>query len=120
MLGYTPTRMAIGNLGGGLDAEALVVAIDDERTIAAYEADKAETRSAAGGPTEFQGKARQTDVLCASPPLRWSSRPAGGAWRPARADRARRLRRRAAPAAWRRRALATRLTRTREAGSLQR
>src|SRR6201999_2299042 len=45
----------------GLDVEAVVAAIDDEPTVAAYEADKAETRTAAGGPTEFQGKARQTD-----------------------------------------------------------
>ncbi len=45
----------------GLDVGAVVAAIDDERTIAAYEADKDETRTAAGGPTEFQGKARQTD-----------------------------------------------------------
>ncbi|HEY2216693.1 MAG TPA: DsbA family protein, partial [Solirubrobacteraceae bacterium] len=45
----------------GLDVDAVVAAIDDEQTITAYEADKDETRSAAGGPTEFQGKARQTD-----------------------------------------------------------
>jgi hypothetical protein len=29
--------------------------------VAAYEADKEEARSAAGGPSEFQGKARETD-----------------------------------------------------------
>ena len=51
-----------------LDVEALVAAIDDQATVAAYEADKAETRSAAGGPTEFQGKARQTDG-----PVRYSA-----------------------------------------------
>ncbi|HEX4482551.1 MAG TPA: DsbA family protein [Solirubrobacteraceae bacterium] len=45
----------------GLDTARIVAAIDDEQTVAAYEADKAETRSAEGGPTEFQGKARQTD-----------------------------------------------------------
>jgi 2-hydroxychromene-2-carboxylate isomerase len=45
----------------GLDVARIVAAIDDEQTVAAYEADKAETRSAEGGPTEFQGKARQTD-----------------------------------------------------------
>ncbi len=45
----------------GLDVEAIVAAIDDERTIAAYERDKVETRTAEGGPTHFQGKARQTD-----------------------------------------------------------
>jgi 2-hydroxychromene-2-carboxylate isomerase len=52
----------------GLDIQAVVAAIDDEATIAAYEADKQETRSAAGGPTEFQGKARQTDG-----PVRYSA-----------------------------------------------
>jgi protein-disulfide isomerase-like protein with CxxC motif len=45
----------------GLDAPTIVAAIDDEQTIAAYEADKQETRSAVGGATELQGKARQTD-----------------------------------------------------------
>jgi protein-disulfide isomerase-like protein with CxxC motif len=45
----------------GLDVEAALAAVDDERTIAAYEADKRETRTAEGGPTHFQGKARQTD-----------------------------------------------------------
>jgi protein-disulfide isomerase-like protein with CxxC motif len=45
----------------GLDAAAVVAAIEDEQTVAAYEADKRETRSAEGGPTDFQGKARQTD-----------------------------------------------------------
>ena len=44
-----------------LDAAAVVAAIDDERILAAYEEDKAETRTAGGGPTDFQGKARQTD-----------------------------------------------------------
>jgi 2-hydroxychromene-2-carboxylate isomerase len=52
----------------GLDVEAVVAAIDDERTIAAYEADKRETRQAEGGPTHFQGKARQTDG-----PVRYSA-----------------------------------------------
>jgi protein-disulfide isomerase-like protein with CxxC motif len=46
---------------GGLDVAAVVAAIDDERTVAAYEADRNETRTAEGGPTHFQGKARQTD-----------------------------------------------------------
>jgi protein-disulfide isomerase-like protein with CxxC motif len=51
-----------------LDAEAVVAAIEDRETLAAYEADKAETRTAAGSPTEFQGKARQTDG-----PVRYSA-----------------------------------------------
>jgi 2-hydroxychromene-2-carboxylate isomerase len=52
----------------GLDVDAVLAAIDDPGTVAAYEADKAETRTAAGGPTEFQGKARQTDG-----PVRYSA-----------------------------------------------
>jgi hypothetical protein len=51
-----------------IDISSIVAAIDDERTVSAYEADKAETRTAAGGATEFQGKARQTDG-----PVRYSA-----------------------------------------------
>jgi 2-hydroxychromene-2-carboxylate isomerase len=52
----------------GLDVDAIVAAIDDPETVAAYETDKDETRSAEGGPTHFQGKARQTDG-----PVRYSA-----------------------------------------------
>jgi predicted DsbA family dithiol-disulfide isomerase len=52
----------------GLDAEAVVAALDDPRVDQAYEADKRETREAEGGPTHFQGKARQTDG-----PVRYSA-----------------------------------------------
>jgi 2-hydroxychromene-2-carboxylate isomerase len=52
----------------GLDVAATVAAIDDEHTIAAYEADKLETRTAEGGATHLQGKARQTDG-----PVRYSA-----------------------------------------------
>jgi protein-disulfide isomerase-like protein with CxxC motif len=52
----------------GLDVEAVLAAIDDERTLAAYDADKRETRTAEGGATHFQGKARQTDG-----PVRYSA-----------------------------------------------
>jgi len=45
----------------GLDVKAIVGAIDEEATLAAYEADKQETRTAEGGATHLQGKARQTD-----------------------------------------------------------
>ena len=45
----------------GLDVAAVVAGIDEEATVAAFEADKLETRTAEGGPTDFQGKARQTD-----------------------------------------------------------
>jgi protein-disulfide isomerase-like protein with CxxC motif len=44
-----------------LDVAAIVAAIDEQNTLEAYEADRRETRTAAGGPTHFQGKARQTD-----------------------------------------------------------
>jgi len=45
----------------GIDAEQIVAAIDSPEIIEAYEADKALTRSAAGSPTEFQGKAGNSD-----------------------------------------------------------
>jgi len=45
----------------GLDVPAIVGAIDRPDVIAAYEADKAETRTAEGSPTAFQGKAAATD-----------------------------------------------------------
>jgi 2-hydroxychromene-2-carboxylate isomerase len=47
----------------GIDAAAVVAALDSPEVSAAYEADKTETRSAAGGPTEFQGKAASSDGL---------------------------------------------------------
>jgi len=52
----------------GLDGAAIVAAIDDPRVNAAYKQDKEETRRAEGGPTHFQGKARQTDG-----PVRYSA-----------------------------------------------
>ena len=52
----------------GLDAAEIVAAIDQPETIAAYEQDKLDTRQAEGGPTDFQGKARQTDG-----PVRYSA-----------------------------------------------
>lgn len=45
----------------GLDAAQVVARIDDDDVIAAYEADRALARTAEGSPTEFQGKAAQTD-----------------------------------------------------------
>ena len=44
----------------GVDADALVDAIDDPATEEAYQADRREARTAAGGATEFQGKAATT------------------------------------------------------------
>jgi len=52
----------------GLEVEKIVAAIDDEATLAGYEADKLQTRQAADSPTEFQGKARQSDG-----PVRYSA-----------------------------------------------
>ncbi len=51
-----------------VDPHAIVAALDDPRVTEAYEADKRETRQAEGGPTHFQGKARQTDG-----PVRYSA-----------------------------------------------
>ena len=45
----------------GIRAEAVIDALDDPAVTAAYEADRAESRTAEGSPTEFQGKAAQTD-----------------------------------------------------------
>jgi protein-disulfide isomerase-like protein with CxxC motif len=45
----------------GLDAETVLTAIDTDATEDAYQADRARTRTAAGSPTEFQGKAAQSD-----------------------------------------------------------
>jgi DSBA-like thioredoxin domain-containing protein len=45
----------------GVDAEEIVALIDSPDVLAAYEQDKAETRTAAGSPTERQGKAGKSD-----------------------------------------------------------
>ena len=45
----------------GLDVDAVMGLLDDPAVDAAYRADKAEARTAAGSPTEFQGKAANTD-----------------------------------------------------------
>jgi len=47
----------------GLDAGAVVAALDDPETEALYQADRAEARTAAGSPTEAQGKAANSDGL---------------------------------------------------------
>jgi 2-hydroxychromene-2-carboxylate isomerase len=47
----------------GIDAPAVVAAMDSPEVTAAYEADKAQTRTAAGGPTDFQGKAAMDGEL---------------------------------------------------------
>ena len=45
----------------GLDADAVVGRIDDPEVMAAYEIDRGRARLAAGSPTEFQGRAANTD-----------------------------------------------------------
>jgi protein-disulfide isomerase-like protein with CxxC motif len=53
-------RSALGRVPQ-VDAEAILGAIDDPATEAAYQADRALVRTATGSPTEFQGKAANTD-----------------------------------------------------------
>jgi len=45
----------------GLDVDAILAAIETDAVTEAYEADRAEARTAAGTPTEAQGKAAATD-----------------------------------------------------------
>jgi 2-hydroxychromene-2-carboxylate isomerase len=45
----------------GIDADQVVALIDDPAVLAAYEQDKAQTRTAHGSPTELQGKAGNSD-----------------------------------------------------------
>ncbi|MFM9098443.1 MAG: hypothetical protein ACKOQW_09155, partial [Phycisphaerales bacterium] len=45
----------------GLDVPAVMSTIDTPEVEDAYQADRAEARTAAGSPTEFQGKAANTD-----------------------------------------------------------
>jgi predicted DsbA family dithiol-disulfide isomerase len=53
-------RQAISGVPG-IDAPAIIAALDDPELERAYQADRDETRSAAGGPTEAQGKAANSD-----------------------------------------------------------
>lgn len=45
----------------GLDVQAIISRLDDPAVVAAYEADRAEARTAAGSPSELQGKTAQSD-----------------------------------------------------------
>jgi hypothetical protein len=45
----------------GIDADLVIAGIDSPEVLAAYEQDKAESRTAAGSPTELQGKAGNSD-----------------------------------------------------------
>jgi hypothetical protein len=53
-------REVLGSVPG-VDADQIVSLIDDPAVLAAYEGDKAKTRTAAGSPTELQGKAGNSD-----------------------------------------------------------
>lgn len=57
----------------GLDAEAIVASIDDPEVLAAYEADRARSRSAAGTPTHVQGRHAESDgpVRYTAPSIRF-------------------------------------------------
>ena len=59
----------------GLDADAVVGRIDDPEVMAAYESDRGRARVAAGSPTEFQGRAANTDgaVRYTAPSLRFEA-----------------------------------------------
>jgi protein-disulfide isomerase-like protein with CxxC motif len=59
-----------------IDADLVVAEIESPAVLAAYAADKAQARTAAGTPTELQGKARQTDgpVRYSAPSLVFESR----------------------------------------------
>lgn len=61
----------------GLDVKAVVSTLDAPAVEQAYEEDKRLTRQAAGSPTEFQGKARQTDgpVRYSAPSLVFAAGP---------------------------------------------
>jgi hypothetical protein len=53
-------RDALGAVPG-IDADEIIAQIDDPAVLAAYEQDKAQTRTAAGSPTALQGKAGNSD-----------------------------------------------------------
>ena len=59
----------------GIYAGPLLDLLDSPEVTAAYEADRAEARTAAGSPTEFQGKAADTDgaVRYTAPSLRFTT-----------------------------------------------
>jgi predicted DsbA family dithiol-disulfide isomerase len=61
-----------------LDVEAVLARLDDPAVAGAYQADRAEARTAAGSPTEFQGKAATTDgpVRYTAPSLVFGRGPA--------------------------------------------
>ena len=74
----------------GIDADAIVGALDRDDVVEAYERDRAEARTAAGSPTEFQGKSAATDgpVRYTAPSVifeRGQARLEGGGFQPVEA-----------------------------------
>jgi protein-disulfide isomerase-like protein with CxxC motif len=74
----------------GLDADAIVARIDDPDVREAYDADRALARTAAGSPTEFQGRSANSDgaVRYTAPSLIFESdgaRLEAGGFQPAEA-----------------------------------
>ena len=53
-------REALGSVSG-IDPDRVIALIDDPEVLDDYERDKAQTRTAAGSPTELQGKAGNSD-----------------------------------------------------------
>ncbi|MGA9859705.1 MAG: DsbA family protein [Solirubrobacteraceae bacterium] len=60
----------------GVDADRIIGLIDDPDVLSDYESDKAQTRTAAGSPTAFQGKAGNSDgaVRYTAPSLLFETR----------------------------------------------
>jgi protein-disulfide isomerase-like protein with CxxC motif len=54
-------RAALTMLDDGVDVDVLITALDSEAVQRAYQADRAESRTAAGSPTEAQGREANTD-----------------------------------------------------------
>jgi len=76
---------AVAAVAAGLDQAAVREAIDDDAVIEAYEADRAEARTAAGTPAELQEKTARTDgpVRFTAPSLvleRGGDRLVAGGW----------------------------------------
>jgi len=79
-------RAALASIPG-LDADAIVDRLDDREVAAAYEADKAEARTAAGSAAEAQGKTSTSDgpVRFTAPSVlfeRGDTRFVAGGWQP--------------------------------------
>ena len=79
-------RAALGDIPG-IDADAIVARLDDDEVAEAYEADKAESRRAAGTAAEAQGKTSTSDgpVRFTAPSVLFEDdgrRLVAGGWQP--------------------------------------